>query len=707
MAENLDRDAPLDRFAGLPEDWASSLGSDYRYARWDGSQRLPDLTADDVLDALSDDLVEEGDIENALMRLLRRGMSRTDGVPGEPVRGLDALRRRLAKERKEALSRYRLDDVLGDIREELAAIVAAERRGIERRMAGGAGDDPSRDPDLERLAADLAARRQQQLDSLPTDVGERIRALAEYDFLEPVARERYQALVQRLQGQVLDAAFQGMSDAIQGATPEQLAANREMVRDLDKLLTRRLSGDEPAQDDVDSFLAQHGAFFPGARTLDDIMEQLAERMSAMQSLMRSLSPEQRAELDSMMDALLRDDRLRWDLAQLASTLDQLLPGGLGDRLRFRGQESLGLDGALAQLARIGRMDRLSEQLEGLAGPGAIDDIDEDELRDLLGSEAADDLVALRDMARRLEEAGYVARDGERLDLTPRGARRLGQRVLDQLFARLSRDAFGDHALRRTGTVGERAETSSPWEFGRPFELDLRGTLSGALGRAENAPAASAARVAAGGRRLVLSPEDFMVHDGEDRSDAATVLLLDMSRSMLLRDCALAAKKVALALQALIRSRFPRDTLHIVSFAYSAREIPQEALATLSWDAYEYGTNLQHGLMVARRLLAKSHSTNRSVLVITDGEPTAHIEDGRVEFAYPPTRRTISETLKEVVRCTREGIVINTFMLEQSPALGAFVEHVTKLNRGRAFHADPQDLGEYVLVDYVGRRTGRR
>ncbi|MCY7419535.1 MAG: VWA domain-containing protein, partial [Chloroflexi bacterium] len=605
---------PRDGSGSGTDDWASYLGSDYRYARWDGSQRLPDLTADDVLDALSDDLVEQGDIEGALMRLLRRGMSRMDGMPGEPVRGLDALRRLLAKERKEALSRYRLDDVLGDIREELAAIVAAERRGIERRMAGGAGDDPGRDPDLERLAADLAARRQQRLDSLPTDVGARIRALGDYDFLEPDARVRYQALVERLQGQVLEAAFQGMSDAIQGATPEQLAANREMVRDLDKLLTRRLSGDEPGQGDVDSFLAQHGAFFPGARTLDDIMEQLAERMSAMQSLMRSLSPEQRAELDSMMDALLRDDRLRWDLAQLASTLDQLLPGGLGDRMRFRGQESLGLDGALAQLARIGRMDRLSEQLDGLERPGGIDDIDEDELRDLLGSEAANDLEALRDMARRLEDAGYVARDGERLDLTPRGARRLGQRVLDQLFVRLSRDAFGDHALRRTGTVGERAETSSPWEFGRPFELDLRGTLSGALGRAENAPAASAARVAAGGRRLVLSPDDFMVHDAEDLSDAATVLLLDMSRSMLLRDCALAAKKVALALQALIRSRFPRDTLHIVSFAYSAREIPQEALATLSWDAYEYGTNLQHGLMVARRLLAKSHSSNRSVLV---------------------------------------------------------------------------------------------
>jgi uncharacterized protein with von Willebrand factor type A (vWA) domain len=706
MAHPLDPFDPAAAKPAQPADWSTYTDPGYRYARWDGSQRLPDLHADEVLDALSDDLMEDGDIEEALMRLMRRGVPRPDGSLQGSLPGLDALRRRLTQERKAALSRYRLDDVLGDIRDELSAIVAAERRGIERRMAGG-GHESARDPALERLAADLAARRQASLDALPADVGERIRALGEYDFLEPEARDRYRALVERLQGQVLDAAFEGMADAIAGATPEQLAANREMVRDLDSLLSRRLAGDEPGRDEIDAFLGRHGAFFPGARTLDDVVAQLAERMAAMQSLMRSLSPDQRAALDSMMDALLRDDRLRWDLAQLASTLDQLLPGGLGDRSRFRGEESLGLEGALAQLARIGRLDRLTEQLSGLDDPAAIADIDDHELRDLLGDVAADDLAALRDMTRRLEDAGYIGRDDGRLSLTPRGARRLGQRVLDQLFARLSRDAFGEHALRRTGASGERTGTSAAWEFGHPFDLDLRGTLASALGRPDNAPGIAAARVAAGGRRIVLEPADFMVHEGEDRSDAATVLLLDMSRSMLLRGCALAARKVALALQALIASRFPRDTLHIVSFAYVAREIPPQALASVSWDAYEYGTNLQHGLMLARRLLARSHSTNRSVLVITDGEPTAHIEDGRVEFSYPPTRRTISETLKEVVRCTREGIVINTFMLERSPALGAFVEHVTRLNRGRAFHADPEELGEYVLVDYVGRRTGRR
>jgi uncharacterized protein with von Willebrand factor type A (vWA) domain len=355
---------------------------------------------------------------------------------------------------------------------------------------------------------------------------------------------------------------------------------------------------------------------------------------------------------------------------------------------------------------MGRMDRLAEQLSGMDAPGGVEDIPDAEVRDLLGEDAADELAALRDMARRLEEAGYLTRDGERMELTPRGARRLGQQVLDQLFARLSRDAFGDHGIHRSGATGERSDTTSPWEFGRPFDLDLRATLRNAMLRPENASAVADARVASGGQRIVLAPEDFAIADAEDRSAAATVLLLDMSRSMLLRDCAVAAKRVALALQALIRSRFPRDTLHIVSFAYAAREIPPEGLATVSWDAYEYGTNLQHGLQVARRLLARSRSTDRSILVITDGEPTAHVEDGRVEFSYPPTRRTIAETLREVMRCTREGIVINTFMLDRSPSLAAFVEHVTKLNRGRAFHADPEDLGRYVLVDYVGRRTRR-
>jgi uncharacterized protein with von Willebrand factor type A (vWA) domain len=539
------------------------------------------------------------------------------------------------------------------------------------------------------MATSLAGRRQRQLEDLPPDVPGRIRGLSDYDFLDPGARERFEGLLDRLRRQVLDAQFAGLSDAIKNVTPESLAANRDMVRELNDLLQERLAGGDP---DVSDFLSRYGQVFPGARTLDDIIGQLAERMAHMQSLMASLSPEQRQELQDMMDALLQDDRLRWDLAQLAATLDQLLPEGLGQRFEFSGSEELSLEGALAQLGQLRRLDQLSAQLGDVTSPAALEQIDPDELAEFLDRDAAEELRALKELARALEDAGYAERSGNRLTLTPRGARKVGQKVLDELFARLSRDEFGGHGRSATGATGERADGSIAYEFGRPFDLHLGRTLANALARGERAPL------------LRLEPRDFEVHDVEDSTRAATVLLVDMSRSMLLRGCFLAAKKVAMALDMLIRTRYPHDELHVVGFAYYAREIAPAALASLSWHGYEYGTNLQHGLMLARQLLGRSHASNRSVVVVTDGEPTAHFENGQVEFSYPPTRQTVRETLREVARCTREGITINTFMLERSRALAEFVERMTKLNRGRAFFATPERLGEYVLVDYVDRRS---
>ena len=661
-----------------------------RYARWDGTQRLDDISADDLLEELSDDLMAESDLSSALARLLARGM-RADPERGGRLAGLNELLRRLAGAREQLLSRYSLGDVLGDVREHLEQVISVERRGIERRMSGiGPGEvDQGVDAGLRDAATDLAARRQAELESLPKDVGGRIRALSDYDFLEPDARRRFEELLDRLRRQVLDAHFAGLSEALRDVTPDQLAANREMVRELNSLLQQRLAGNEP---DVSGFLSRYGGFFPGARTLGDIIEQLAARMAQMQSLMASLSPEQRRELQDMMDALLRDDRLRWDLAQLAATLDQLLPDGLGQRFDFRGGEALSLEGALAQLGRLARMDAVAGELAAARMPDALENIDPSELAELVDGQTADDLRRLQALARRLEEAGYAERHANRLQLTPRGARRLGQGILDELFGRLRRDVFGGHARRAAGTTGERGEGSRAYEFGRPFDLHLPRTLSNALARGER------------GGRLRLSPADFEIYDTEDSSRAATVLLVDMSRSMLLRGCYVAAKKVALALDMLIRTRFPHDELHVVGFAYYAREIEPAALATLSWHGYEYGTNLQHGLLIARQLLGRSHAANRSVVVITDGEPTAHFENGEVEFSYPPTRQTLHQTLREVARCTRAGITINTFMLERSRALTEFVERLTRLNRGRAFFATPEHLGEYVLVDYVDRRS---
>jgi uncharacterized protein with von Willebrand factor type A (vWA) domain len=690
---------PRDLVGRVPraDDPAAELARRARYSRWDGSQSLPDLDADEILKALSDDVMAEGDLAEALRRLMERGWR--SGDPTRPdLPGLQDLMERLARRREELRERYDLGDVLGDIRRELEEIVADERAGVERRLQNAAQDAP--DADTARAARDLAARRLDRLDGLPTDLGERISDLREYDFMEPDARHRFDELVERLSRQMLDQFVQGMSDAIRSMTPEDLTANREMVRDLNELIRQRIGGRDP---DVSEFLARHGRFFPGARTFDDIIDQLAQRMAAMQSLMRSLSPEQRAELESMMEALLRDDRLLIDLAELASNLDLLLPGGLGDRVRFTGDESLSLDGALAQIGRLQSMERLEDALMDIEAPGDLGAIDRDDVRDLMGDDAVRDLDALDDLARRLEEAGYLARDGDRLELTPRGTRKIGQQVLDDLFARLKRDAFGGHRIDRQGRGGEREETTKPYEFGDPFHLDLRGTLANAMLRDENAPATRAAR---GDRGIRLVPDDFEVYRTEQLTTTATVLLVDMSRSMLLRGCFLAAKKVAVALDTLIRTQYPRDHLSVIGFAYYAREIRPGALAELTWHGYEYGTNLQHGLLLARRILARQAAANKEVVVITDGEPTAHFEGGHVEFSYPPTRRTISETLREVQRCTKEGITINTFMLERSRALAEFVAHLTKLNRGRAFYATPERLGEYVLVDFVGRRSKR-
>ncbi len=717
---------------------ADALARAARYSAWDGSQQVADLGADEILDALADDVMAEGDLAEALRRLMDRGWRTGDQTRGD-LAGLRDLMDRLERQREAALERYGLDDVLGDIRRELDEIVGEERQGVERRLdeasrsgersagaeaeagadaeaeAGdgrgeatdgraeateGRGEPADRldDQALRSMLRDVAARRLDQLDALPADIGERIRGLQDYDFLEPNARERFDELVKRLQGQVLDQFVAGMSDAIQSMTPEDLAANREMVRDLNELIRERIGGGDP---DASEFLAKHGRFFPGARTFDDIIDQLAQRMAAMQSLLRSMSPQQRAELASMMEALLRDDRLLVDLAQLASNLDLLLPGGLGDRVPFGGDEPLGLDGALSQIARLQAMDRLEDALSDVGSPADLAAIDRDEVRDLMGDDAVRDLEALDDLARRLEEAGYLTRDGQRLELTPRGSRRIGQKVLDDLFARLQRDAFGGHRIDRAGRGGEKEEATKPYEFGDPFHLDLRGTLFNALGREENAPAA---RAATGDRRIRLAPTDFEVHRTEQLTQTSTVLLVDMSRSMLLRGCFLAAKKVAVALDTLIRTQFPRDHLSVIGFAYYAREIRPGALAELTWHGYEYGTNLQHGLLLARRILERHPAVNKEIVVITDGEPTAHFEDGQVEFNYPPTRRTIQETLREVQRCTKEGITINTFMLERSRALAEFVAHMTRMNRGRAFYATPEHLGEYVLVDFVSRRT---
>ncbi|HXU84504.1 MAG TPA: VWA domain-containing protein, partial [Verrucomicrobiae bacterium] len=499
------------------------LARSARYARWDGTQTVPALDADEILDALADDVMAEGDLAEALRRLMERGWRTSD--PTRPdLAGLNDLRERLRRRRDELQERYQLRDVLADVRQELDEIVAEERAGIERRLdeAAAPAQAPNREPSdaaLRAMLRDAAARRIDQLDALPRDVGNRIRQLEEYDFMESSARDRFNELTEKLRKQTLDRFVNGLSEAIQGTTPEELEANREMVRDLNTLLEERLEGREPSQDQVDDFLARHGRFFPGARTLDDIVAQLTERMAAMQSLLRSMTPQQRAELQSMMDALLRDDRLRWDLARLASNMDQLMPDGIGESYDFSGEEPLGLEPALDRIGQLQALDALEDDLAEIESPADLGGLDRDDVERLLGPDAARELEALDALARQLEDAGYLTHKGERMELTPSGSRRIGQKVLDDLFAKLSRDAFGGHRIDRAGRGGEREETTKPYEFGDPFHLDIRGTIENALRRPENAPFE---RLARGEPGVNLSPADFDVFRTEQLTKTSTV-----------------------------------------------------------------------------------------------------------------------------------------------------------------------------------------
>jgi len=671
----------------------------YRYSRWDGSQQLPAFDADDVLRALSEDVLAEGDVRRALQRLMQRGMQ---GARGGDIPGLRRILDQLRRRRREELEGSNLDDVLRDIEERLDGIVAQERRGMEERLKAaeqasldappGEGQDQARMG--EQVLRRTAQQRRDRLDALPSSVPGRLNGLRDYEFMDPEARDAFNALTDELRQQVLQSYFQGLKEGVQKVTPEDLAGVREMVRDLNELLEKHAAGTDTPEN-FGQFMAQHGGYFPpGIENVDQLIDHLHRQASRMASLLASMSPEMRAELTSMMDELLRDDRLQWDMARLAGNLQSLRPDApFGEPYPFDGDDPMGLPEALAAIDRQQSFDALEEQLLGARDPDSLNQIDPAVLRDLAGEDATEDLAQLKELTRALEEAGYLERDGGRLELTPRAARKLGLQALADIFNRLRRESLGGHELPRSGSDGERTEETKPYEFGDPFAVDINRTLFNAMAR--SGP----------GLPVAIGAGDFEVHRSEETTVSSTVLLLDMSRSMLLRGCSTAAKRVAMALHTLISTKYPRDRLYVVGFAYYARQIAPEAIATLSPYEFEYGTNLQHALIIARGLLG-GRSGNKEIVVITDGEPTAHIANGQVEFAYPPTIRTMQSTLREVGRCTREGIVINTFMLERSRYLSEFVDLMSRINRGRAFYVEPENLGEYVLVDYVSKKTKR-
>ncbi len=683
----------------------------HRFSAWDGSQDPLGPDVDELFGRLSEDVFHGWDFEAALRRLLERGWRDTQG---KRLVGMEEMLQQLRRRQQKQLERFNLDSIFEDMREKLDRVISQERRGIQERV--------DQAPDEGRRLLDrVAAERRRQLDELPPDPGGAIRGLRDYEFMDSRAEAAFQQLLEEIRRNVVDSYFKEMAQSMQAMSGTDMSELREMAADLNRLLRQRLDGEPEArlQRAYEAFLQRWGRMFPNApASFEEFVEQLMRQMARMDSLLQSLSPEMRRELELVMESVFSDPALQQTLAELAGSLAQLSPrGGLGSRYGFFGSQEVSLEEAMGLMDRLQSMEEVERDLRGALRGEQLDTEAMDRIRQVLGDDASRSLREMRRLVEELEARGVVERSPEGMQLTARGMRKIGQKALGDLFARLRRDRFGEHDLARLGHGGERGDDSKPYEFGDPFDLDVQATVMNAVRR--EAEGARRPRAATGGRRRAseretgaasrsvphLAPADFAVHRSESLTRCSTVLMLDMSRSMPLRGYFYAAKKVALALDSLIRSQYPRDALTVVGFSDLAREIPPRALPQLSVNEYVYGTNLQHALMLARRILARSHAENKQVIIVSDGEPTAHIENGRPVFAYPPLPETFARTLVEVRRCTLENIVINTFMLESNHHLVRFVNQMTRLNRGRAFFISPDRLGDYVLVDYVRSRPG--
>ena len=668
----------------------------YKYSQWDGSQRIFELDADQLMDLLSDDILKDGDVMQALRDLMRKGLQDRDG---QHMPGLHELMEQLKNQRRQQLQQHNMDSVVDDLKERMDEIVQMERDGIKRRVDDATEQveaDESEDKTQHESLLDLLKKRaennREKLDVLPKGLAGQLKELMEYDFMDPEAQEKFQELLDALKSQMSQNMGQQMINQIKGMSEEDQAATRGMMRALNEMIRDKMSGQEP---DFDGFMDKFGSMFGDnpPQNFEELMDQLQQQLAQSQSMLDSMSPEARREMEEALAQAL-DPETHREMAELASLMEQMMPmDDLRRQYPFLGDDSMTMEQAMEMMRELQELDQLEQSLQEAMRTGNMDDIDPDKLSELLGDDALRIYDELERLKKMLEESGYIT-NNDKMDLTARGIRRIGQKALKEVFTHLRKDRMGNHQMDARGANGDLLGETKPYEFGDPFQVDLQATVKNAVLR--------------GGPQVPvrLSAEDFEVFRNEHMTRSATVLLLDQSRSMGLFNNWQAAKKVTLALMALMRSQFPRDTLHIVGFSDYAREIKEEEMAKCSWNAWVSGTNLHHALMLARKLLSKEKGGTRQILVVTDGEPTAHLEGDGAFFAYPPSHRTELETLKEVRKCTQEDIVINTFMLENNYQLVNFVERMTRINNGRAFYSSAANLGEYLLVDYVSNRRKR-
>ena len=671
--------------------YRAPMSSRFTYSRWDGTQRGFEVDADSLLDEMTDDLLYHGDVNSALRKMMQDGLRDANG---ERIAGMRELMQKLREQRQESQERGDLGGVYSEIADALNDIVDEERHAIQNytEQAANSGDERRAE-----TAKQSAMDRNFRLDMLPDDLAGKVSELQHYDFQSKDAQQRFEQLMEKLREQLMQQHLDQVSSAMQNMSAEDMARMKDMMAALNEMLERRKNGEDPQ---FEEFMKKFGDFFPeNPQSLDELLEAMAQRMAQAQAMLNSMTPEQRAQLQQLSEQLLEDMDLRWQMDQLSQNLQSMFPqAGWQKSYDFSGQEPMGFQQAMQSMQDLADLDQLENLMKNASNPAVLAEADMDRVRDLLGDDAAKSLEKLSQLSKMMQDAGLIDQKEGRLQLTPRAIRKLGANALSDLFGKLNKDMLGQHKLDATGVGHERANDTKPYEFGDPFRLDLHGTLRNALRR--GGP----------GLPVKLLPDDFEIERTEHSTKSSTVLMLDLSMSMPMRDNFLPAKKVAMALHHLISSQFPRDYLGVVGFGETARELAPEQLPEVSWD-FAYGTNMHHAFTLARRMLGRQTGT-KQIIMFTDGEPTAHVlPSGEVFFNYPPIRETVEATLREVVRCTKDEIRINTFMLDADNGLRRFVEQLTKVNKGRAFFTSPDTLGDYVLVDFLEHKRemsrGRR
>ena len=662
----------------------------HRFAQWDGSQE-PGIAADEVLGEMVDDLMAYGDLRWAMRNLMSRGMEVPEGGHRQ---GLRDILKGLRDRKRTQLERFNLSGLFKDIERKLDDILNMESDTIDEWLRQNQTPDENEFPN--QVLEQIAQKNRKTLDELPEDAAGKMQQLQNYEFLNPEAQKKYLKLLNELRQAMTQTFFNDIEKMVNKMSPGDMQRMKEMLRALNELMAMKAKGVDPdvLQSHFRNFMAKFGDMF-GAnppQTLDELIEQMAQQMAAAQSLMNSLTPDQREQLQSLLADRFNDSELEQELQRLAQGMAAFNPRP--GRYRFGGSEEIDLEAAMRLMSEMRSLDELINQVQAAERSGDLERIDNDLLRDLLDDDAADSVDDLKTLLDALQKAGYVRQTGSKWELTPRGSRMIGQKALGEIYARLRRQSLGNHALPEEGRFGERLEQTKSYEFGDPFHLHMPRTIRNAIDR--DGPKTPVA----------LKHEDFEIYRSELISSTATAMLVDLSWSMALRGSFQAAKKVALALHNLITSRFPKDSFYIIGFAAYAKELKAHDLPFLQWDEYVLGTNMQHALLLAERLLAKHAVGTKQIIMISDGEPTAHLQDGRAYFAYPPTPATYRATFRAVKKCTQKGVAINTFMLDADSHLKAFMDAIARINGGRVFYTSPEKLGEYILVDYVQRKRSR-